>query len=74
LLLPLAPPPPWDAARAYTGTAPGVDIFFKSHPCKPLPIKAALTPAAAVQEPKEDLAHDDVRWVLCPVKRRCWRQ
>ena len=63
VLPPHAPPPPWDGARAYA--APGVDIFFKSHPCKPLPMEAAWTPAAAAQEPEEDLAHD-VRWVLCP--------
>ena len=63
VLPPRAPPPSWDVARAYEATA--VDIFFKTHPCKPVPLEEAWTPAAAEQEPEEDIAHD-LRWVLCP--------
>jgi hypothetical protein len=63
VLPPRAPPPPWDAGRAYA--APAVDIFFKTHPCKPIPVGAAWTPASAEREPEEDLAND-LRWVLCP--------
>jgi hypothetical protein len=63
VLPPRAPPPPWDAARAYA--APAVDIFFKTHPCKPIPLEAAWAPGSAEREPEEDLAND-LRWVQCP--------
>ena len=63
VLPPCAPHPQWDGARAYSSA--DCDIFFKSNPCKSLPVELAWTAAAAAEEPEDDLAND-VRWVRCP--------
>ena len=56
------PPPPWDARGEYR--AANCDIFYKSNPCKPIPIESAWTSAAVEEAPEE--SWKDVRWVLCP--------
>lgn len=61
-LLGMVLPPPWDARGEY-GVG-GCDVFFKSNPCKPLPLEVAWSKAMEGEAPEESWG--DVRWVLCP--------
>lgn len=53
---------PWDARGEYT--ASNCDIFYKSNPCKALPMELAWTEGMVGEAPEESWG--DVRWVLCP--------
>ena len=55
-------PPPWDTRGEYR--ARNCDIFYKSNPCKSIPLEQAWTEGAAGEAPEESWG--DVRWVLCP--------
>jgi len=53
---------PWDVKGEYIST--GCDVFFKSNPCKPIPLDLAWTQQVLEETPEESWG--DVRWVLCP--------
>lgn len=54
---------PWDTKGEYTQD--NVEVFFKSNPCKPIPMEQAWTADASSEVPEE--SWKSIRWVRIPM-------